>query len=413
MELPPEANAQTVNALVRREWGRLLSSLIGSLRDFQLAEDSLQDALESALIHWQRSGLPRSPSGWLLQTARRKAIDRIRRNKNFERKSAEYAALITMEQDAPEPPEDHSIPDERLRLIFTCCHPALEEKSRIALTLRTLGGLTTREIARAFLDKEEAMAQRLVRAKQKIAAAGIPYVVPDAEALPERLASVLGVLYLIFNEGYAATSGDTYLRHSLCEEAIRLARILHALQPGEPEIMGLLALMLLHDSRRSARSNMEGHMIALEDQDRRLWHADQIAEGIELVEQALALGHAGPYQLQAAISAVHAEAPSLEATRWEEIVGLYDIFLQQQPNPVVRLNRAVAVSFAHSAEAALTELSSLNSELAGYQPFHAALADCLRRSGLLKEAQAEYGRANELSGNPREREYLALRISKM
>ncbi len=270
MEPSPQASTKTINSFVRREWGRLLSSLIGNLRDFQLAEDCLQEALESALIHWQRSGLPRSPAGWLLQTARRKAIDRLRRNKNFERKSAEYAALIEMEQEAPEPPEDHSIPDERLRLIFTCCHPALEEKSRIALTLPTLGGLTTREIARAFLDKEDAMAQRLVRAKQKIAAAGIPCIVPDAEALPERLASVLGVLYLIFNEGYAATSGDSLIRRSLCEEAIRLAHILHTLRPGEPEIMGLLALMLLHDSRSSARSDTDGNMIALEYQDRRL-----------------------------------------------------------------------------------------------------------------------------------------------
>ena len=285
----PNAGARAIAEIVREHWGRLLSSLIGTLRDFQLAEDSLQDACESALVHWTRSGLPRSPAGWLLQTARRKAIDRIRRARNFERKSADYALLIEMEQQTPDEFDESAIPDERLRLFFTCCHPALEEKTRIALTLRTLGGLTTREIARAFLDSEEAMAQRLVRAKQKIAKAGIPYLVPDAEALPQRLASVLGTLYLIFNEGYAATSGDTQIRRNLCDEAIRMTRVVHVLKPGEPEVMGLLALMLLHDSRRLARANTEGHVISLEEQDRSQWLQPQIREGVALIEQALQL----------------------------------------------------------------------------------------------------------------------------
>ncbi len=411
MNPPLDASTQAINGIVRNNWGRLLASLIGTLRDFQLAEDSLQDALESALDHWRRSGLPRSPAGWLLQTARRKAIDRIRRHRNFERKAAEYAALIEMEQENPEPPEEQTIPDERLRLIFTCCHPALEEKTRIALTLRTLGGLTTREIARAFLDREDAMAQRLVRAKQKIADAGIPYEIPGAAALPERTASVLGVLYLIFNEGYASTSGDTQIRRSLCDEAIRLTQILYDLRRGEPEIMGLLALMLLHDSRRDARSNASGNLVPLEDQNRALWHADKIASGIQLIEKALGLGAPGPFQIQAAISAVHAEAASIRETRWQEIVGLYDELLRIQPNPVVRLNRAVALSFAGAADAAFAELDRLKSDLAGYQPYHAAMADCLRRAGHLPEAVSSYETAIGLSTNPAERAFLTSRLS--
>jgi RNA polymerase sigma factor (sigma-70 family) len=270
MQPPPDPIVQAINGIVRQEWGRLLAVLINTVRDFQLAEDSLQDAVESALVHWARVGLPRSPAAWLLQTARRKAIDRIRRHRNFAKKSAEYALLLDLEQGPSSAAEDPGIPDERLRLMFTCCHPALEEKTRIALTLRTLGGLTTVEIARAFLDSEEAMAQRLVRARHKIKKAGIPYFVPDAEAWPERLSSVLGVIYLIFNEGYAATSGDTQIRAGLCDEAMRLARLLLELCPGEPEAMGLLALMLLHDARRLARVDAEGRMVPLEDQDRAL-----------------------------------------------------------------------------------------------------------------------------------------------
>ena len=413
MNPPPIPDATAITEIVRGEWGRLLSSLIGTLRDFQLAEDCLQDAVESALVHWTRGGLPRSPAGWLLQTARRKAIDRIRRERNFERKSAEYALLLDMEQEMPELADEEVIPDERLRLIFTCCHPALEEKTRIALTLRTLGGLTTREIARAFLDSEEAMAQRLVRAKNKIAAAGIPYAVPQADALPARIASVLGVLYLIFNEGYAASSGDEQVRRDLCDEAIRLARVLNALRPGEPEIMGLLALMLLHDSRRAARADAEGNLVPLEEQDRGLWRHVQITEGAVLIEAALQRGAIGRFQLQAAISAVHAEAPSMEETRWSEILGLYDLLVRIQPNAVVRLNRAVAMSFAETPDAGLQELAGLADALDAYQPFHAARADCLRRAGRSAEAREAYGRAIELSSNPRERAFLQGRMNEI
>jgi RNA polymerase sigma-70 factor, ECF subfamily len=407
MQPPPETIAEAIDDIVRNDWGRLLSSLIGILRDFQLAEDSLQDALESALKHWSRSGLPQSPAGWLLQTARRKAIDRIRRHRNFEKKSAEYALLIDVEQNSADALDDTAIPDERLQLIFTCCHPALDEKTRIALTLRTLGGLTTVEIARAFLDTEEAMAQRLVRAKDKIKKAGIPYQVPDAEAWPERMGSVLSVLYLIFNEGYAATSGDTQIRHSLCDEAIRLARILLGLRPGEPEVMGLLALMLLHGSRSPARIDADGRMVPLEHQDRALWLQQHIAEGVALVEQALMRGQLGPYQLQAAISAVHAEAPSIAKTDWSEIVGLYEVLDRLRPNPVVRLNRAAAVSYALSPAAALIELDALSPALDRYQPFHATRADCLRRVGRLDEAANAYDRAIALSNNPLERDFLS------
>ncbi len=271
MKPPPDTTHRAINDIVRSEWARLLASLIGTVGDFQLAEDCLQDAFESALTHWSRNGIPRSPMGWLLQTARRKAIDRIRRHRNFERKSAEYALLIEMERESSDAIDESDISDERLRLIFTCCHPALEEKSRIALTLRTLGGLTTREIARAFLDTEEALAQRLVRAKRKIKKAAIPYTVPDIDAWPERLDSVLNVVYLIFNEGYAATDGDTQIRRGLCDEAIRLARVLLHLRPNEPETMGLLSMMLLHDARRNARVDGDGNLVALEQQDRALW----------------------------------------------------------------------------------------------------------------------------------------------
>jgi RNA polymerase sigma-70 factor (ECF subfamily) len=406
MPPPPTASEETIRTLARDEWGRLLSALIGTVRDFQLAEDSLQDAVESALMHWGRDGLPRSPAGWLLQTARRKAIDRIRRDRNFEKKSAEYARLIDIEQDAIEPPEPHAIPDERLSLMFACCHPAIEEKSRIALTLRTLGGLTTREIARAFLDSEEAMAQRLVRAKHKIAKAGIPFVVPDLGALPDRLASVLGVIYLIFNEGYASSVSETAVRVSLTDEAVRLARILHALRSDEPETAGLLALMLLHDSRRDARTDAVGDLVLLEQQDRSLWRHAMIDEALPLLESALQRGRIGPYQLQAAISAVHAEAPSLAATRWHEIVALYDLLLHMQPNPVIRLNRAVAVSYARGPAEALTELAHLSGPLDGYQPLHAAFADCLARTGCREVAATHYAKAIDLTSNARERAFL-------
>jgi len=413
--MPPSRPENAIEQIVREEWGRLLAALIAILRDFQLAEDSLQDALESAMSHWQRNGTPRSPRGWLLQTARRKAIDRLRRDANFKSKQAEYTILLELDADAAANEEAPDIPDDRLRLIFTCCHPALDEKTKVALTLRTLGGLTTREIARAFLDREEAMAQRLVRAKQKIKRAGIPYAVPDAEAWPERLKTVLGVIYLIFNEGYAASAGDTQVRADLCEEAIHLARVLLSLKPDEAEIQGLLALMLLHHARRDARTepgtDAEDRMVPLEEQDRGAWDPSMIREGIGLVEKALLQGTPGPYQLQAAISAVHAEASGHQQTHWPEIVLLYEELFRLQPNPVVRLNQAVALSFAETPSAGLAALAPLAGGLNAYQPFHAARADLLRRAGMTMAARTAYARAIELSENTRDRAFLERRLA--
>ncbi|MGE3248105.1 MAG: RNA polymerase sigma factor [Beijerinckiaceae bacterium] len=409
-QLPPTAPVQAIDAIVRAEWGRLLSLLIATLNDIQLAEDSLQDAVESALRHWPRHDLPRSPVGWLLQTARRKAIDRIRRARNFVSKQTEYAILLELDADASSDLDEHLIPDERLRLIFICCHPALEEKTRVAMTLRALGGLTTAEIANAFLDKEETMAQRLARAKRKIRLAGIPFRIPDAPEWPERLKTVLTVLYLIFNEGYAASSGDTLIRRTLCDEAIRLTRALLGLLPREPEIIGLLALMLLHNSRRDSRQSPDGVFVAMEEQDRTLWNPEMIEEGLALVEKSLSMGSAGPFQLQAAISAIHAEAKSFDQTNWREIVAIYDLLLRMQPSPVIRLNRAAALSYALSPDIALAELHNLETALADYQPFHATVADCLRRSGQNAEAAAAYRRAIRKTEQPASRAFLQKRL---
>ncbi len=406
-----------IEQLVRRQWGKLLATLIAQLGDFQLAEDCLQDGLESALVHWQRNGLPRSPAAWLLQTARRKAIDRIRRQANFNSKQANYRFLLELDQQdmqnelANEAAQD--IPDERLRLIFTCCHPALDEKSRTALTLRTLGGLTTSDIAGAFLDSENAMAQRLVRAKRKIKHAGIPYHIPEPDQWGERLNTVLGVLYLIFNEGYFSSRGDSQIRVDLSGEAIRLARILEKLQPGEAEIEGLLALMLLHDARRPARQNGNGEMVALPDQDRCLWQADQTAEGLKLLDGALTRQQPGPFQIQAAISALHAQARDHESTDWCEIVLLYDELYKLQPNPVVRLNQCVALSYARSPKIALEVLEQLASALKGYQPFFATRADLLARSGDKKNAEAAYLTAIDLSGEQQTRRFLEKKLGTM
>ncbi|MCF6327432.1 MAG: RNA polymerase sigma factor [Devosiaceae bacterium] len=415
--------AKAVDNLVREEWGKLLALLISQLKDFQLAEDALQDAIESALIHWQRNGLPRSPPAWLLQTARRKAIDRIRRTASFNSKSDQIASQISMSHelseliklDATEVALDKApaIRDERLRLIFTCCHPAIEAKSRTALTLRTLGGLSTAEIARAFLDAENTMAQRLVRAKKKIKQAGIPYSVPEGNQIPERLQAVLEVLYLIFNAGYFSTHGSAQLRVNLSDEAIRLSKILLKLMPDIPEIEGLLALMLLHDSRRLARFDSAGDMISLKDQDRNIWDSNKIASGLKVLHTAFERKKPGPYQIQAAISAIHAQAKSHKSTDWKEIVGLYDELYRFLPNPVIALNRIVANSYYQGPDIALDQMKALEEKLQNYQPFFAAKADLLHRSGKIDAAEVTYIRAIDLSDEDTTRLFLQKKLGRM
>lgn len=397
---------EAIETLARADTGRLLGALLRDTHDFQLAEDCLQEALESALVHWARNGLPTAPAGWVLQTARRKAIDRFRRARNFSRKAKEYGLLIELDRETVESDESPAIPDERLRLIFTCCHPALDTKTRVALTLRTLCGLTTREISRAFLDREEAMAQRLVRARHKITRAGIGFEIPEPEHWAERLNSVLSVIYLTFNEGYSATAGPGPLRHDLCLEAIRTGRLMLELVPGDPECEGLLALMLLNHSRAAARVGDQGEMIALDSQDRSLWNRDEIAEGCTLLDQALKRARPGLFQLQAAVSALHAQAPSHTETGWSEIVLLYEAMHRLSSNPVYLLNRAVALSYAAGADAALTALTELEAELSGYQPFHAAKADFQRRLDRPEAARISYQRAVDLSNNESEKAFL-------
>lgn len=387
------------------------------MRDLDLAEDVLQDAFLSALERWPRDGVPEHPRAWLLQAARRKAIDRFRRDVNLETKRPQLKVLAELESHRRQAEDDvdDSIPDERLRLVFTCCHPALAESARIALTLKTLGGLTTSEIARAFLTPETTMAQRLVRAKRKIRAARIPYAVPPPHRWGERLTSVLSIVYLIFNEGYAATSGRAPIREGLCLEAIRLGRILTDLAPREPEVAGLLALMLLHDSRRAARTDPGGMFVSLEQQDRSRWDRARIDEGDVILRKALSLGKPGPYQIQAAISAVHANAPSYDVTDWTEITLLYARLCELQPSAVVRLNAAVALSFARGPDAGLAAISELDADgaLERYQPFHAARADLLRRAGRAGEAAIAYRRAMELTANEAERGFLKRRLSEI
>lgn len=404
---------KAIEALARAETGRLLGALVRDVRDFQLAEDCLQDAMESALAHWSRNGLPGAPAGWVLQTARRKAIDRFRRARNFERKAEEYGRLIELDQRTVDSDEPPLIPDERLQLIFTCCHPALDSKTRVALTLRTLCGLTTREIARAFLDSTEAMAQRLVRARHKITKAGIPFEIPEPEHWAERLNSVLSVIYLIFNEGYSATEGPELLRQDLCLEAIRLGRLMLELAPGDAECEGLLALMLLNHSRAEARLDDQGGMIALDNQDRSLWNRDEIARGCALLDQALERACPGLFQLQAAISALHAQAASHVDTGWSEIALLYGAMHRLSPNPVYLLNRAVAVSYAAGADEAWAALSALEAELCDYQPFHAAKADFQRRMDRPEAARLSYQRAIELSNNESEKAFLQSRMASL
>jgi RNA polymerase sigma-70 factor, ECF subfamily len=405
----------TVEAVFRNESGRIIAGLIRVSHSFDLAEEAMQDAFAAAVVSWQADGVPDNPAAWITATARRKLIDYARREQTRRNNEGQLLYEYESRSSAIDDEMNQPFEDDRLSLIFTCCHPAINMEAQIGLTLRTLGGLTTTEIARAFLVPEATLAQRLVRAQRKIQQARIPYQVPAPGFLPERLSAVQRVLYLIFNEGYSASSGDSLIRRELCAEAIRLARTLLELMPHNPENMALLALMLLHDSRRDARSTSDGQLIPLEEQDRSLWHQDQIAEGIPLVERALGRRNLGPYQLQAAIAAIHAEARTATETDWEQIAALYAILSTTQASPIVALNHAVAVAMSESLERGLAMIDELGAggELDSYHLYHAARADLLRRMGRNREALECYHRGLALTTNAVEARYLRRRISEL
>jgi RNA polymerase sigma-70 factor (ECF subfamily) len=405
---------EVVDAVYRSESPQVLATLIRLLGDFETAEEALHDAFAVAVEQWTRDGVPANPRAWLVSTGRFKAIDGMRRRARFDASLTELARQVESITDETETWDEESVEDDRLRLIFTCCHPALSPETQVAMTLREVCGLMTEEIARAFLTKPATVAQRIVRAKAKIREARIPYEVPSEKELPDRLDAVLRVIYLVFNEGYSASSGGSITRHDLSGEAIRLGRLLIELLP-EPEAMGLLALMLLHDSRRAARTSPTGDLILLEDQDRALWNRDQITEGISLAARTLSSGQVGPYTIQAAIAAAHTQAPSGAATDWAQIVALYDLLLQAHPSPVVELNRAVAVAMN---DGPLTGLNLINGilarrELENYHLAHAARADLCRRLGQTAEARASYERALDLTQQEPERRFLKRRLSEL
>ncbi|HEV8658156.1 MAG TPA: RNA polymerase sigma factor [Thermoanaerobaculia bacterium] len=405
----------TIEGVFRRESGKIIAALIRIARSFDLAEEAMQDACVAAMKEWRRAGIPNNPAAWLMTAARRRLIDYARREQTRRDKEGDVARHFDPAPADAAVADDSSYPDDRLRLIFTCCHPALSVDAQVALTLRTLGGLTTSEIARAFLLPEPTLAQRLVRAKRKIQAARIPYHVPAPDVIPQRLLSVRAVLYLIFNEGYTATAGEALIRQELCAEAIRLGEMLCELLPNVAENLGLLALMLLHDSRRAARVNARGELVTLEEQDRSLWNRSQIDEGLRLVDLALSLSDIGPYQLQAAIAALHVSAANAVDTDWREIAAIYEALESRHPSPVVTLNRAVAIAMSEGFEHGLAIIEALgeSGELDSYAPYHASRADLLRRIGRSADAIRAYERALSLTANAVERRYMRRRLAEL